>query len=410
MIACVVIPDYVTTVERKLAPTINEALLLLDPSAVVQGASRAAAQSGVRCGMRLGKAQALCPEAEGRMFDARPYRETADAVLEQLADFSDQVELTPGFWDTRRKASKRDKTHPAAAFFYLDSGRLEANQSLKLAQQIGQDLSQHCQVWPVIGLGSGKFAATAAARSAKSNHPKMIPEGQETKLLGSWPVTLLPVKAEVIRRLHLLGIRTLSQIAALPRAALVDQFGEAGRVMHQLATGVDERPIVPQPPRKVERLTVHLEGGVEDRLQLEAILHALGAELAHQVDGKGVAARKLELWIRTADGSTFHKETVLRQPTQEGSRFGRAFVRLLSKLTLASGVLEIEMVADDLQPVIWRQLELFPKPASAQERLEGLLLSLTERFGEDCFYRIRVIDAQHRLIERRFQFERVEAA
>lgn len=45
------------------------------------------------------------------------------------------------------------------------------------------------------------------------------------------------------RRLKLYSLRTLGQLAALPRAALIEQLGKPGGITHRLASGEDNRRI-----------------------------------------------------------------------------------------------------------------------------------------------------------------------
>jgi nucleotidyltransferase/DNA polymerase involved in DNA repair len=64
------------------------------------------------------------------------------------------------------------------------------------------------------------------------------------------PLSALPADPEMQWRLHRLGVRTLGALAALPRPALVRQFGPQAGPLHDLARGVDPRPVQSDgPPR-----------------------------------------------------------------------------------------------------------------------------------------------------------------
>src|SRR6267378_1129078 len=75
----------------------------------------------------------------------------------------------------------------------------------------------------------------------------VVPPGREVAFLADQPVALLPLEPELHRRLRLLGLRTLGQLAALPEAAVTAQFGRAGTRAWRLATGRAVEPVVGRP-------------------------------------------------------------------------------------------------------------------------------------------------------------------
>ena len=78
----------------------------------------------------------------------------------------------------------------------------------------------------------------------------------------------------------------------------------------------------------------------------------------------------------------------LREPTTNGKLIGRALLRLFAQMSLNSGVTEVEVVAKDLAPVVWKQLDLFGTPAIEHNRLSDLLETLALRLGSECVYQI----------------------
>ncbi len=97
---------------------------------------------------------------------------------------------------------------------------------------------------PRAGIGDGKFPAMVAARSSDPLRASKAPP-DAAAFLSPRPIALLPVSEDIISALHRFGLHTLGQLAAMDQALLVDQFGQEGRWIWNLANGLDERPLVP---------------------------------------------------------------------------------------------------------------------------------------------------------------------
>lgn len=97
---------------------------------------------------------------------------------------------------------------------------------------------------PAVGVGNAKFPAFVAARTGKAMEVNRVP-ADAGRFLSPHPVDLLPVSAEIKTSLHLLGLHTMGEVAALPEGLLADQFGLEGSQAWSLCNGIDERPLIP---------------------------------------------------------------------------------------------------------------------------------------------------------------------
>lgn len=396
MIACVLAHDLVRAVTGGDA-------FLLDAAGKVRAAALRASQAGVRVGMRLRQAQALYPEAEVHPFDPQPFRQTVGELTGTLARFSDGVEVAPGFWQPGQRKRRAQPLHPSAAVIYVDLGRLRDEKTYTaLAEQMVTALKAGCQIEPSVGLATGKFTAAVAARLTAPARVQIVTAGSEAAYLEGLPVTLLPLDKETQRRLALLGVATLGQVAALPPGALAAQFGQVGRLLYRLARGEDDRPVQRLVVEPVEHLTLRLHGPLADRCALETAVRDLADDLAGRLAVRGFTARTLALSLHLEHGSLWHDEVVLRQPSGDAGRLGRALTRMLGGAALHEGVVSVEVRAERLEAVQWRQLDLFGDQVAAQDRLHTLLESLALRFGDAPFCRVEVADPEHRLPEQRF--------
>ena len=95
-----------------------------------------------------------------------------------------------------------------------------------------------------VGIGEGKFPAfVAATMSAPLGVTSVPPNAAE--FLSPRSVDLLPIKEETRFGLRRFGLRTLGDVAAMPEAALMDQFGTEGSTAWHLSRGDDDSPLIP---------------------------------------------------------------------------------------------------------------------------------------------------------------------
>jgi DNA polymerase-4 len=200
----------------------------------------------------------------------------------------------------------------------------------------------------------------------------------------------------------------LGQLAGLPAGAVLNQLGASGRLLHQLARGRDNRPVVGRCPEAVEVATRQLEGPVAERAILEAVFQSMTVELADRLRADGLAARTVWLTLHLDDRTACRQQLVLRHPTGTPERLARVLTELLAQARLRSGVVELEVGLVDLVPAVGQQLDLFAHGLEQGSRLREALKDLVARYGPECFYRISLPNPEARLPERRFRLERID--
>jgi len=394
MIACVCIPDFAVTLESEA--NLNQPLILTQPngkSERVFAASVGATNSGVRPGMSLPQAQALCPQAQLRPAHLAKYQHFINDITTLLAAVTPKVEAEAGY---------------QAATFYADLTALNRSEQFEFAGDINRSLQQQYQLIPAMGLAEGKFPAYVAAGSIGLNRVLCLTPGQEGSFLAPLEATCLPLETEQARRLNLFGLRTVGQFAALPAAAVQAQFGPSGRWLHQLARGYDDRPVQVHQSPQVEKLTREFDGPVLNR----AILIQLARQVTQELAGRLVVHRQgvltLDLTLHLAD-TLWQDQLALRQPTADPARLARQVTTLIERAQVTSGVTALTLQLSDLVTLQPEQVSLFTQthPTEQWQRFRDLLPRLVSRYGSDCFFEPMLTSPQSMLPERRFQFRRV---
>ena len=99
-----------------------------------------------------------------------------------------------------------------------------------------------------IGVAPSRFASLAAAHATDVETPLFISPAQLEAFLADQSVSYLPISVKTLERLEMLGLQTLGQLGRIDVRELVNQFGREGRLMSELAKGIDSTPLPSQRP------------------------------------------------------------------------------------------------------------------------------------------------------------------
>jgi hypothetical protein len=257
-------------------------------------------------------------------------------------------------------------------------------------------------------VAANKFTAYLAAKVTAPGRLRLI-DGPPAAFLAPFPLHVLSLDTGLKQRLHLFGIRTLGQLAALPQAEIQTQFGTHGATLHRLARGEDRRPIV-SPPRELScSRQVALDDAVVNKLQLEQIVDTLSAELTTRLsESHHLAAGRIALHLELSDGSLLTPQRFLRQPSRTPSRLQRQARQLLQRCEFTAGVVSVALHFHDLVPVEVQQLSLFDPPAGGRaETLQEVIDELTERYESKVFVVGAEAQPDAQLPERRYKWHKV---
>ncbi len=343
------------------------------PGAVLD-CSPAAASAGVRLGMRLARAAQVCPGATFVPAREAVYREAHTALEAVLRQYTDHVE-TAGLGYLFADVSD----------LRVPDGRDPAQVDVELARSLMREVQQVSALDVRIGLAPQRFTAEQAARAARPHGWCPVQPGQERTFLSPLLIETLPFDPEMHRRLHLLGITTLGTLAALPRPAIVRQFGADAGLFHDLAAGRDPRGVYPDAPPLVLERDMLCEPPLRDAGPLIARVARLGESLATDLAQRKHQAQGLTLTIEDETGRTHIVSTAIEPPTTDIDQLKRQAVGLAMRITLTRAVTCITLTLYPLRPAYLAatQLALFTAPTDARGRaLQETLRRLRQRFGE----------------------------
>jgi DNA polymerase-4 len=282
------VPGFYAEFERASDPALAARPVIVggDPRkrGAVQAATADACAAGVREGMPMLEALELCPRARAVVTNMRRYR---DASAELRSQF--------------RRAT--DRMEPAGAgAAYLDVSE-HAEPAERVAAQLREAVRDALGLPLRVGASNIKFLAKLAAESVENEGVLVIAASQVRAFLDPLPVGRLPgVGPKTEATLAELGVRTAGELARVDRTWLEERLGNHGLAISSYAQGRDPAVLRAAPhPRSVSQEATFAAAEV-DRVSLEERLSALAARVEEALARERLAAKRVVVKVRYADG------------------------------------------------------------------------------------------------------------
>ncbi len=267
---------------------------------VVLSANYAARKYGIRAAMPVGRAKRMAPHAIFVTPDHQRYSEVSAKVMEIFDSFTPLVEpisLDEAFLDV------------TGARKLLGTGR-------EIAVEIRRQVEASEGITCSVGIAPSKFIAKLASGHCKPNGILEIPADRILNFLHPLPVNAIwgvgPKTAETLERL---GLRTVADIANLPRTTLIRALGQAsGASLYELAWGRDYRDVTPNEPDKSISAAETFAQDLDDPEEILREFLRLTEKAAARLRENNYYAKTISIKVRFADFSTISRSKTLPLP------------------------------------------------------------------------------------------------
>ncbi len=283
---------------------------------VVSAASYEARRYGVHSAQPVAEALRRCPHAVLLPGRIHRYREVSDTIFDILHRYTPLVEclsIDEAFLDV------------------TGSGRLFGD-PLSIAQKIKNDIIQETGLSASAGIGSSKFIAKTASAHQKPDGLTAVPQGCETAFLGPLPIQKLWGAGPAMqRKLGLLGIRTIGDIACMPLNVLIKYAGRAALQLHERARGIDDQPVTAGHTIQSighEETFMHDLTGID---QARTELLALSMKTAARMRKHGMSGKTVTLKATYSDFRKISRSHTATACFSDNSSIYKTCCRLLAK-------------------------------------------------------------------------------
>ena len=328
----------------------------------VHDASEEAKRYGVKPGMPLRQAYALCPHGIFLPLAEDKYSDAFMHILSLLATYSPMVEAT------------------ARDYVFLDV-TLEHDEHCfieELEEVINAEACFHMSA----GTASNKFAAWVASQVAKPGEPIVVPDGNEREFLENLPVDFLPASFESLRRLKLFGIYRMAELAKLPPQAVTLQFGTEGQKLWELANGIDDSRLIPCKMPEIMREELSFEPPAEN---LDLILNRadeLLNRLSWQLKQHWQCCSRLTVSLSFTNDHVVQRTFHFKEATSSEEIMLRHLKHCLEKARFTAPVSEMRLTLTDFGPEEVKQASFLNKVSKRRERLTWAINWLQQRYGK----------------------------
>ena len=327
---------------------------------------------GLKIGMSLADARALLPALQTGPSDLAGDR----TGLERLADWCGR--FSPWVSVDGEDGLVMDITGVP----HLFGG--EAAMLCRVSQAITA-LKLSCR----LAIADSPAAAWAWARYGQAG---ILPPGAKLDCFGSLPVAALRLAPELSDQLAILGLKTIADIAKLPRSPLARRFGIA--LLNRLDALLGDRlePISPRAIPAPWRSRADLAEPILTRPAIDRLLQQLLMALCDLLEQEQLGARQLALHSYRVDGAVQTLTIGTAKANRTPQHLFRLFRDKLDTIEPGFGIETVLLEATATDPLSAEQAALDARDQASSHGFQQLIDRLQTRLGPQTVFRTIPLD------------------
>jgi len=320
---------FFASVEQRINPALHGRPVVVcggGKRTVVAAASYEARPYGIKSGMPLFEAVKKCPDLLVVQADIPKYVDASLRVLHVLQGFTPDVEvysIDEAFLDVTGSLA-----------FFRGAERI----ARLIQEKIKDDLGLTCSV----GIAPNKLLAKLASAMRKPDGLQIIKHEDIPSLLEDLPVEeMWGIGPRLGTYLHEMGIRTCGQLAKIPVRILEKRFGLIGTMLHRMARGMDDAPVVPcgtEPHARSMGHSMTLDQDIQGKEEIAWYVFLLAEMVGRRLRSEDYAGRTVVLTLRYSDFCTFSRRMTLQRYITTGPEIHEVAMRILDGIRLRDAV------------------------------------------------------------------------
>ena len=339
---------------------------------VVTAASYEVRPFGVRSAMPMSTALRLCPHAicvRPRMGRYQEVSRMVFGVFREVTPMVEGLSLDEAFLDVT--ASQE-----------LLGGPVD------IARLIKRRIRERTGLTASVGVAPNKLVAKIASDLMKPDGLTNVTPERVREVLDPLSVRRLPgLGRKTGARVEAAGIRTLGELRSAPDALLWPLFGRYCAWVRERASGIDDRPVLPEVEEKSLSAEDTFEQDIGDPRTLHLQLARLADAAASRLRTRSLTAGCVGVKIRRADFTTFTRQRAVAPPTCEARTIAGVAAELLTRWLGGNPGVKLRLLGVVLTELTSAsQLGLFEETRRSA-KLDAALDEACARFGSGALRR-----------------------
>lgn len=265
---------------------------------VVAACSYEARAFGIHSAMPCARAYQLCPQAVFIKPRMMRYQEISHRIMALFHKYTPLVE----------------QLSVDEAFLDVTDNLMEEPSATRIAQAIRTEIKANLGLSASAGVSYNKFLAKIASGHNKPDGLTVIPPDRALAFIAALPIGKFYGVGKVTEKKMLSqGIRTGADLLRFSRSDLVRLFGKTGAFFHDIARGLDQRPVEPVRVRKSIGTETTLAEDIQDSAEISTLLYQLVCRVAALLADKQTGGRTLSLKVRYSDFTTITRSCTTRE-------------------------------------------------------------------------------------------------
>lgn len=257
-----------------------------DSRSVAATANYEARKFGIHSGMSCAEARRRCPHCLFIPPDFKKYHQVSEqihGIFHEFTDLVESVSLDEAYLDVTRNK----KNEPSAT---------------RLAREIKARIFAATGLTASAGVAANMFVAKIASDARKPDGLCVVRPEHVMAFIRPLPVIKIPGIGRVTDlELQKLGIRTVADLEERPLPFLEERFGKFGRYLHDIARGIDERPVTPWRERLSYGAEETFPRDIPDKGPLLEFLRECAGRVFAELKEEGKLARTVTLKVKYSD-------------------------------------------------------------------------------------------------------------
>lgn len=340
---------------------------------IILAKNQLAKKAGVTTGEALWQALQKCPNLVLVKPNFSQYLRFSRMVREIYSEYSDKIES-----------------------FGIDEVWIDVTESVhlfgtpkELADMIRERVKRELGVTISIGVSFNKVFAKLGSDYKKPDATTEITRANMEQIVWPLPIEdLLYVGRATAQKLHLLGIYTIGDCAAIEPSVLKRRLGKWGDYLWRFANGMDNSPVMVQnfePMVKSIGNSTTCPRDLRNLQDVKIVTYVLAESVAARLKEAHLVAQVISVGVRDINLKGYTRQIKLSQPTHLSDDIAQAAMDLFEKnVDFSTPLRSIGIKTSDLSvmetPV---QLDLFTDQKAHQRSLdlENTLDVIRERYG-----------------------------